>query len=87
MSSNQNEYIIECPHCKELILINTNEINCGIFRHAVYKHNLNQNINPHASKDECERLLSQNAIYGCAKPFKIQRTDNQQISISICEYI
>jgi hypothetical protein len=33
-----DEYIIiSCPHCNDSVLIYNNELNCRIFRHAVYK--------------------------------------------------
>jgi hypothetical protein len=68
-----------CPHCGEYAIVE--EINCTIFRHAVYKTNL-QPINPHATKEECERLLENGEIYGCAKPFKYDGK-----TIEICDYI
>ncbi len=43
--------IIECPNCKCLVEIE--QINCGIFRHAQQK-NMSP-INPHASKEEIEK--------------------------------
>jgi hypothetical protein len=71
--------IIVCPHCKELLEIE--QINCGIFRHAVFKHNF-QPIPPHSSKQECDNLLKKNLVYGCGKPFQIKNGIT-----SICEYI
>ena len=71
--------IITCPHCGEYAIIA--EINCAIFRHGVYKTNM-QPINPHASKEECERLLANGEIYGCGKPFKYDGK-----TIEICDYI
>jgi hypothetical protein len=62
-------YIFICPHCTGEILVHNNELNCRIFRHAVLK-NGNQ-INPHAPKEECERLIKNNEIYGCGKPFQV----------------
>lgn len=73
--------IINCPHCKELILINKKEINCAIFRHGVYKHNMEQ-INPHLNKDECIRLYNSGEIYGCGGPFQL--IDDTPV---ICDYI
>ena len=73
--------VINCPHCNDFIIIYCNEINCKIFRHAIYKNGTN--VNPHASKEECERLLHNNEIYGCGKPF-ILNENNQPI---ICDYI
>lgn len=68
--------IIQCPHCNEFCLIE--EINCGIFRHGVYKNTLQQ-IYPHSTKEECEQL--QNLIYGCGKPFEIVNNN-----VKKCDY-
>lgn len=75
--------IIECPHCKGSSYID--QINCGIFRHAVYKHN-NEPIPPHTSKEECERLCSQDLIYGCSKPFRLVKKEDIYIAVE-CDYI
>jgi hypothetical protein len=78
-------FIFKCPHCDENILVNKNETNCLIFRHAVLK-NSGEPINPHSSKEECERLLKAELIYGCAKPFRVEINGDTIIPI-ICEYI
>lgn len=72
----------KCPHCDENIIILQKDINCGIFRHGVFKNSMVQ-LNPHASKDECDRVLKENLIYGCGKPFRITH-DKKLI---ICDYI
>ena len=72
--------IIICPHCNEYIEIL--EINCRIFRHAVYKSNYQQ-INPHSPKEVCIKLKEDDLIYGCGKPFMIKE-DN---IVEICDYI
>ena len=72
--------IIECVHCKCLIEII--EINCRIFRHGVFKRDFNQ-IPPHLNKEECEKLIKNDEIYGCGKPFKLN-SENQP---EICDYI
>ena len=51
---NPKEIYVECPHCQKTILIMSNEINCAIFRHGAYKHNLKQ-INPHEKKEICDK--------------------------------
>jgi hypothetical protein len=70
--------ILSCPHCKgEIIIL---KLNCKIFRHAVFKDG--KQLNPHASKEECERVVRENLVYGCAKPFQI--IDGKAIK---CDYI
>jgi hypothetical protein len=46
-----------------------------------------QQINPHASKDECENLVKSNNIYGCGKPFRIIKKDEVEYIAIECEYI
>jgi hypothetical protein len=76
--------IIECPHCKQTIEIT--EINCGIFRHGVYKETGEQ-IDPHMPKEGCHELVIKDLIYGCGRPFRIVESINSQIVVEICEYI
>ena len=59
--------IIFCPHCGGMIEIEL--INCGIFRHAIFKNGTQ--INQHADKQTCEKYLKDNLIFGCGGPFKI----------------
>jgi len=72
-----------CPHddCRLLITVKKNMINCKIFRHGVYKENLEQ-INPHTKEEECQRLKQEDLIYGCGKPFYFDGN-----KLKICEYI
>ena len=35
-------YIFNCPNCDDEIIVQKNELNCKIFRHAIYKHNYEQ---------------------------------------------
>lgn len=72
-----------CPHCKEYVIIE--QINCSIFRHGVFKNNLQQ-INPHLDEFNCNILITNNKIYGCGKPFKIILENNKFIAIE-CDYI
>ncbi len=80
--------LLKCPHCQEIVEIV--EIACAIFRHGVLKSNLEQ-INPHSSKEECNKLIEDDLIYGCGKPFKIIQITNSENVISyelvVCEYI
>jgi hypothetical protein len=61
--------IVECPHCNCIIYIS--ELNCKIFRHGVFKHNM-EPIPPHSSKHACELYIKDNLIWGCGKPFQIK---------------
>lgn len=77
--------IFKCPSCYTDIIVFSNEINCGIFRHGIYKHNYEQ-IDPHASKEICDELVNQNKIFGCGKPFRIL-TNNDNYIIEKCSYV
>lgn len=68
-------YIVECPHCKGVIQIFKTDINCGIFRHG--------ELNPHASKQECEQYIKDHPDKGCGKPFQFQ----EKTGVEICEYV
>ena len=78
-----NNEVVFCPNCKEPVIIE--QINCGIFRHGVKKSD-GQQMAPHLNKEECEKLIKQNLIYGCGKPFQIEII-NGNIEIKICDYI
>lgn len=75
--------LVICPHCQCSVEIL--EINCAIFRHATFKQSGAQ-LNPHASKEECDLLFQQDLIYGCGKPFRIISQNNTYIA-EICDYI
>lgn len=75
------EEIIVCPHCKEYIIIQ--EINCGIFRHAIYK--TGEQVDPHLEKNLCFELIKQDKIFGCGKPFRLIVED--KLTAVVCEYI
>jgi len=77
-------FIVTCPHCKLQIAIEA--INCAIFRHGVLKSNGEQ-INPHASKETCDQLISSESIYGCGKPFKVIEDTSGELIAIYCDYI
>lgn len=77
--------IVNCPHCKDTILIYLKELNCHIFRHGIYKDTHKQ-IDPHLDKKTCDFLLENNLIYGCGKPFEILQLNNNFYAKS-CGYI
>ena len=82
---NEDFYFFLCPHCKEEIIVKKDEMNCKIFRHAVYKHNFEQ-VNPHLPYDQCKYLLDNDKVFGCCKPFQIIFEDNKLFA-QICDYI
>ncbi len=84
--SSSSLIFIECPHCKQLIEIV--KTNCCIFRCGIYKTNYTQ-INPHMHKEACLELAKQSKIYGCGKPFRIEKTtaDNDSFTAVVCDYI
>ena len=75
--------IIKCPHCLDYIIIE--EINCGIFRHGVFISNGKQ-IDPHSDKETCDYYISNKLIYGCGKPYKLIKEEDEYKGV-ICEYI
>ena len=75
------DLILTCPHCFDTIIVNEKQLNCRIFRHAVYKKSLRQ-IPPHSSKEKCDKLVEENKVYGCAKPSKYVNG-----KLEICDYI
>ena len=82
---------VSCPHCNNLVEINISEINCAIFRHGIYKNTMEQ-IDPHASKEDCDDLVKKNEILGCGKPFKLFYNKNPTNNVvnyyaEICDYI
>ena len=72
--------LVTCPHCQCYIFIE--KLNCRIFRHGVFKLS-GQQIPPHLDKVECDKLISEQRIYGCGKPFRI----NNELIAKICDYI
>ena len=77
------EKIVTCPHCHQFIEVL--ELNCKIFRCGIYKTNLQQ-MDPHMSKTDCERLKENDLIYGCGKPFRVDIQNREYVS-TICDYI
>lgn len=68
--TNYSDKVYNCPHCDAELIINDNDINCGIFRHGVIIQTLQQ-INSHETEERCKFYSDNNLIYGCGKPFKI----------------
>lgn len=81
-----NDYcIFNCPTCSCMIQIFKKDLNCHIFRHGIFKSNGKQ-INPHSDEKTVLGYISQDLIYGCGHPFKIENKDSK-LAISVCEWI
>ena len=74
-----DEITYSCPHCTGTIIVE--KLNCGIFRHGIFKKNGKQ-MDPHMKKDQCDKLSSENLIYGCGKPFRLVDGKLEQ-----CDYL
>lgn len=85
VSKDENMFIFGCPHCGGTVVVNQSETACCIFRHAVYKANGSQ-VNPHASKNECDRLVENNLVNGCGKPFRFVYSQPYNY-VEKCDYI
>ena len=79
------ELTLNCPHCYLPVLIQSNEINCAIFRHGTFKSNGKQ-MDPHTPKVKCDEYAEKGLIYGCGKPFKLVNIDGP-ITAVVCDYI
>lgn len=76
--------ILECPHCKDYFMVAENELNCCIFRHAMFKNGAK--VDSHESEKNLEHWKQQNLIYGCGKPFKVSKVGDAY-KTEICDYI
>ena len=78
---------VECPHCGGSVMVMPNEVNCRIFRHGIHK-STGQPIHPHEDKESCDRLVREDLIWGCGKPFILSRSsDDGTFVAQECDYI
>jgi hypothetical protein len=61
--------ITSCPTCLGDIIILEEEINCSIFRHAVYKNGCE--VNPHTPEVIMKNMIQCDMIFGCGSPFRL----------------
>lgn len=76
-------FVIKCPHCYGERFIE--QLNCGIFRDGVFKQSL-EPIPPHSTREECEKLLRDNVVIGCTRPFQIIVINDKYV-VQKCDYI
>lgn len=74
-------YYFACPHCDVMCEVEEKNIRCQIFRHAVFKKNL-RFVDPHATKEVCEKWKREGLILGCGKPFMFDGN-----AVKKCDYI
>lgn len=77
-------HIFTCPQCRSLACIYQKDINCGIFRHACYKDSQNP-VDPHMKKEDLDKLIKEDKIYGCGKPFEAKLVDGKIVA-KVCDY-
>lgn len=75
--------VFDCPHCGATIAVAPNELNCKIFRCGEYKSTKTP-IPPHASKEDCDRLVRDKLINGCGGPFMYDTNEKKAVK---CDYI
>ena len=85
LDPDSGSYLFECPHCDGLVQVRKEDIACAIFRHAVYK-STGEQLNPHAPREVCDRLILLKLINGCGKPFKFVRKGGESF-VQKCEYV
>lgn len=68
-------YMVLCPHCGDLFMVEKDQINCTIFRHGYLPNG--KPLGPHASAAECEK-----AVDGCGKPLTFDGKN-----VKKCKYI
>ena len=77
-------FYFDCPNCNMEIIVHKNELNCRIFRHAIYKNNYEQ-VDPHLCKILCDKLIEECKVIGCCKPFEIIDYRRELIAV-VCDY-
>lgn len=84
-----NAYLFNCPHCLGSIVVQCQEVNCQIFRHAVLK-DAGVQVNPHSCQQELEALKNNNLLYGCGGPFRLIKSpahSSHWTHAEACDYI
>jgi hypothetical protein len=76
------ELYCRCPHCG--IVRDITQINCGIFRCALVNVKEDseelKSIDPHATKETCDRLLKEcKIVSGCSRPFQVVRDKDKKL--------
>lgn len=74
----------QCPHCDCLFVVDDGEVNCRVIRHFVFKNGTQ--LNPHASKKDCDRAFEEKLGYGCAKPILLSKETGDWKAVP-CDYI
>lgn len=77
--------LFSCPHCGGEIQVKQGEVNCGIFRHATYKHS-GEPVEPHTSQVAMQFLCKSGAVRGCGLPFRLSEHEGSWKAVK-CDWI
>lgn len=77
----ETSFLFECPHCGLSIEVLKTQVNCRIFRCGQYRKN-GHPIPPHSKRELCDKLVREEKIYGCGKPFRLLED-----RVEICDYL
>jgi hypothetical protein len=77
-------YYFDCPNCELEIIVHKNELFCQIFRHGVFKNTYEQ-VDPHLCKEACDRLVKEEKVLGCCRPFEIIKKNKVMFAVK-CDY-
>lgn len=72
-----------CPHCRLWTEVFQKDLNCKIFRHAVYKKDFKP-INPHASEAEVSTIKDK--IIGCGGPHQLFQSQDGEWKVKISSW-
>jgi hypothetical protein len=62
-----------------MVVILEQEINCAIFRHAVFKNGID--VPPHTSKELMYNLIKEKLIFGCGFPFRLEKKEESYVAV------
>jgi len=79
-------YTFNCPHCKGIVEVKEDQVNCQIFRHGIIK-STGMQVNPHSPKTYCDNLVEKKLVYGCCRPFKMFIHNTLEPYVEVCDYI
>lgn len=80
-SDQHGVYRALCPHCATLFEVTPADMNCRIFRHAVFRHS-GHFVPPHASRAQCRAWVKHHQVWGCGGPLRYTGS-----AFEACDYL